>query len=125
MTAMLDHLAQQGVLSQAGGTWKLTTSLEQVDPGVPETLRQMLELQLKNLSQSERQLLKCASVAGEHFTAWSVATMMVSDLTEVEEQVLIGRQTQFLKATDRELSNGELTFEYEFSCAYREFSNEI
>ena len=123
MTAMLDHLAQQGVLSQADGTWKLTTSLDQVDPGVPETLRQMLELQLKHLSQSERQLLKCASVAGEHFTAWSVATMMVSDLTEVEEQcaALADRQ-QFLKATGlRELSSGELTFEYEFRHAlYRE-----
>src|SRR5215510_4411384 len=76
MTAMLDHLAQQGVLSQVDGRWRMTVPLHQVDPGVPETLRQMLEVQLLHLSTSERQLLKCASVAGQHFTAWSVAMMM-------------------------------------------------
>ena len=52
----------------------MTVPLEQVDPGVPETLRQMLEIQLQHLSDAERQLLKCASVAGQRFTAWSVAT---------------------------------------------------
>jgi DNA-binding winged helix-turn-helix (wHTH) protein/tetratricopeptide (TPR) repeat protein len=123
MTAMLDHLAQDGVLSEADGRWKLTTSLDQVDPGVPETLRQMLELQLKHLTDRERQLLKCASVAGEHFTAWSIATMMASDPSEVEEQCSeLAEQQQFLKAIGlRELANGELTFEYEFRHAlYRE-----
>jgi DNA-binding winged helix-turn-helix (wHTH) protein/tetratricopeptide (TPR) repeat protein len=123
MTAMLDHLAQDGVLSQGDAGWKLTTTLDQVDPGVPETLRQMLELQLKHVSPSERQLLKCASVAGEHFTAWSIATMMASNPSEIEEQCsALAEREQFLKAIGlKELSNGELTFEYEFRHAlYRE-----
>jgi DNA-binding winged helix-turn-helix (wHTH) protein/tetratricopeptide (TPR) repeat protein len=123
MTAMLDHLAEKGVLSQGAEGWKLTTSLDQVDPGVPETLRQMLELQLQQLSRTEQQLLKCASVAGEHFSGWSIATMMASDPAQVEEQCsALAEREQFLKATGlRELSNGELTFEYEFRHAlYRE-----
>ena len=76
MTAMLDHLAQRGVLAEANGRWTMTVPLERVDPGVPETLKQMLEVQLRHLSDGEQHLLKCASVAGQHFTAWSVATML-------------------------------------------------
>ena len=76
MSAMLDHLAQHGVLSQANGRWTMTVPLEQVDPGVPETLKQMLEMQLQRASDSEQELLKCASVAGQHFTAWSLSTML-------------------------------------------------
>src|SRR5215470_17718941 len=86
MIAMLDHLAQQGVLSRTDGSWKITVPLEQVDPGVPETLRQMLELQLQRLNQSEQELLKCGSVGGQHFTAWAVATMLRTNLARVEQQ---------------------------------------
>jgi len=123
MTAMLDHLAQQGVLSETGGRWLMTMPLEKVDPGVPETLRQMLEVQLQYLSDAQQQLLKCASVDGEHFTAWSVATMMERPASEVEEQfAALAERQQFLKASGaREFSNGVLSSAYEFRHSlYRE-----
>ena len=69
MTAMLDHLIRQDVLSRVGGRWMLTTPLEQVDPGVPETLRQMLEMQLQHTTEAQQRLLTCASVVGQRFTA--------------------------------------------------------
>src|SRR4030095_770053 len=75
MTAMLDHLLQQGAISCGDGRLKITLPLEQFDPGVPETLRQMLEVQLQHLGRTAQQLLKCASLRGQRFTAWSVATM--------------------------------------------------
>jgi len=116
MTAMLDHLTQQGVLSRIDGCWRLTIPLEQVDPGVPETLRQMLEVQLQHLSSSERQLLKCASVAGQYFTAWSVATMMAQESATVEDQCSeLAERQQFLKSYGlQELPDGTLTFAFEF-----------
>jgi DNA-binding winged helix-turn-helix (wHTH) protein/tetratricopeptide (TPR) repeat protein len=123
MTAMLDHLAQQGVLSKANGPWRMTIPLAQVDPGVPETLRQMLEVQLEHAGAEEEQLLKCASVAGEFFTAWSVATMMPDHAADVSEQCAAAAERQlFLKAVrPYELANGELTFEYQFRHSlYRE-----
>jgi predicted ATPase/DNA-binding winged helix-turn-helix (wHTH) protein len=123
MTAMLDHLVQQDVLSETGGRWLMTMPLEQVDPGVPETLGQMLEVQLQYLSDAQQQLLKCASVDGEHFTAWSVATMMERPAAEVEEQcAALAERQQFLKASGaREFSNGVLSSAYEFRHSlYRE-----
>jgi DNA-binding winged helix-turn-helix (wHTH) protein/tetratricopeptide (TPR) repeat protein len=123
MTAMLDHLAQLGVLTQGNGHWSMTLPLEQVDPGVPETLRQMLELQLSQLSPTEQQVIKCASVAGLHFTAWSIAMMMEDELERAEEEcALLAERQQFLRFLGtRELANGVLSSVFEFTHAlYRE-----
>jgi DNA-binding winged helix-turn-helix (wHTH) protein/tetratricopeptide (TPR) repeat protein len=131
MTAMIDHLAQRGLLAHASGVagtagaggWRLTVPLEEVDPGVPDTLKQMLEMQLRDASEAEQQLLTCASVAGEHFTTWAVATMLECDAARAEElcEALVERQ-QFLKASGvRELANGRSSPEYQFRHAlYRE-----
>ena len=123
MTSMLDHLAQQGVLLQVDGGWKMTVPLEQVDPGVPETLRHMLEMQLEHLSSEQQQLLKCASVAGKNFTAWSVATMTESSPYGIEQRcAAMSEQQQFLKYIGpREFADGSLSSEYEFRHSlYRE-----
>jgi DNA-binding winged helix-turn-helix (wHTH) protein/tetratricopeptide (TPR) repeat protein len=119
MTAMLDHLVQLGVLSQTSGRWSMAVPLAEVDPGVPETLRQMLELQVQHASDAEQQLLKCASVAGQHFTAWAVATMLARDSSKVEQECdALAERQQFLKwFGTRELSNGTLTPEYKFRHA--------
>jgi DNA-binding winged helix-turn-helix (wHTH) protein len=123
MTAMLDHLVQQHVLAQVNGRWRLTVPLDAVDPGAPETLTQMLEMQLYHANEGQRRLLECASVAGYQFTAWSVATMLGQDQSAVEVQCdgLAERQ-QFLKARGtRALPNGASTPELMFSHAlYRE-----
>jgi predicted ATPase len=123
MTSMLDHLVQRGVLAQVEDCWIMTMPVEQVDPGVPETLRQMLEIQLQHASDREQQLLKCASVAGQRFTGWSVDTMLGTNASEHEEicDALAERQ-QFLKyAGMRELPNGSSTTEFQFRHAlYRE-----
>ena len=116
MTAMLDHLVHQGVVSQAEGRWIVTTPLEQVDPGVPETLRQMLEMQLQHTTDAQQRLLTCASIVGQRFTAWAVATMLSDDPAHIEElcEGLVQRQ-QFLKAAGvRDFASGITAVEYEF-----------
>lgn len=123
MTAMLDHLAKQNVLSRVDGRWTMTIPLEQVDPGVPDTLRQMLEVQLGDLSENQQRLLKCASVSGEHFSAWAVATMLGTPLSDAEEQCTqLAERQQFLKTSGtREFPNGLISSTYEFGHSlYRE-----
>jgi DNA-binding winged helix-turn-helix (wHTH) protein/tetratricopeptide (TPR) repeat protein len=123
MTAMLDHLAHRGVLTQAHERWAMTVPLEQVDPGAPDTLKQLLEMQLQYLSDGEQRVLKCASVAGQHFPVWSVEAMLGNDRAGVEEtcETLAERQL-FLRASGtRELPDGASTAEYQFRHAlYRE-----
>ena len=123
MVAMLDHLARTGVLSRARGPWMLTRPIEQIDPGVPETLKQMLDIQLEHASDAEQRLLKAASVAGEQFTVWALGAMLPGEAVDLEDtcETLVGRQ-RFLKfAGTRELSADVETAEYRFAHAlYRE-----
>jgi DNA-binding winged helix-turn-helix (wHTH) protein/tetratricopeptide (TPR) repeat protein len=123
MVAMLDHLAKRGILAQADGRWTLTKPLDLVDPEVPETLKQMLELQLQNASEPEQLLLKAASVAGQQFTVSALSTMLEEDATRIEEEceALVARQ-QFLGFSEtRTPSNDVPTAEYRFTHAlYRE-----
>jgi DNA-binding winged helix-turn-helix (wHTH) protein/tetratricopeptide (TPR) repeat protein len=123
MAAMIDHLAQQNLLARVDGRWKLTIPLEQLDPGVPDTLRSMLEVQLGNLSDQQQKVLKYASVAGERFTSCSVGIMLETPFKDAEEQcTLLAARQQFLKATGtREFPSGLISSTYEFGHSlYRE-----
>ena len=114
MIALLDHLRQQGMIAQTDGHWRMSARLEAINPGVPETLKQMLELQMRHLSDGERRLLKCASVAGPRFPAWAVATML-NDASDLEEDcAALSERHQFLKFSSWDLPSGATATTYEF-----------
>ena len=123
MVAMIDQLRQKGLLSNTQGSWKLSVPLDRFDPGVPQTLQQLLEIQIERLGQRERSLLSAASVAGQKFSAWAAGAMLDRDAGEMEQicESLAGRQ-QFLKrAGTQELPDGTESPQYEFRHAlYRE-----
>jgi tetratricopeptide (TPR) repeat protein len=122
VTAMLDHLTQTGVLKEANGAWRLTVPVDRIDPDVPESLKQMLDLQMGNLSEDERLVLKCASVAGQQFTVCSVAIMLERPFSEIEQKCASLADRQFLQRGGMcELPSGVLTVEHEFKHSlYRE-----
>lgn len=123
MVALLQRLTQQGVLAERGGEWTLTASPEQLDPGVPETLQQMLEVQLDQLSANDRRLLRAASVAGRRFSAWAAGVMLEGDPGQVEETCeTLAAGLQFIRRGGiQELADGSVSAEYEFQHAlYRE-----
>jgi DNA-binding winged helix-turn-helix (wHTH) protein/tetratricopeptide (TPR) repeat protein len=98
MAAVVDQLCEKGLISADKGRWVLGAPPERLDPGVPVTLQQMLELQLDQLAAKELQLLRVASVAGRRFSAWAVSAMTEGDVSQIEEtcERLANRQ-QFLK----------------------------
>ena len=85
MTAIVSDLLKSGLLVKGEGAWRLTAGLTQIVPGVPETLQQMLEIQVERLSQAEQRVLKSASVVGRRFSAWAVAAMLDSGVAEAED----------------------------------------
>jgi DNA-binding winged helix-turn-helix (wHTH) protein/tetratricopeptide (TPR) repeat protein len=85
MTALASELVDQGVLKKAVHGWGLTRSVDQIVLGVPDTLQQMIEMQVDQLSENEQKLLKAASVSGQRFSAWSVATVLGIDAASAEE----------------------------------------
>jgi DNA-binding winged helix-turn-helix (wHTH) protein/tetratricopeptide (TPR) repeat protein len=85
MAAIVTDLVKNGLLSHDTGGWTLAAPLEQIVPGVPDTLQQMIEIQVEGLSETEQRVLKSASVAGRRFSAWAVAGMLQMDIAEAEE----------------------------------------
>jgi len=123
MTAIVDHLVQSDVVVQRNGRWRLQLPVEDLNPGVPDSLRQMIEMQLRELSVDERRLLACASVAGQRFTTSAIARMLSQDQSDVEARFeALAQRQQFVKACGTlTLPNGESTVEFTFTHAlYRD-----
>ncbi len=120
MVTMVDEMRDKLV---AEGGRALAVPLEKLDPGVPQTLQQMLEFQVERLGAREQKLLRAASVAGQKFLAWAVAAMLEKNAGEVEEvcENLAVRQ-QFLKRAGAQvLPDQSESPQYEFKHAlYRE-----
>src|SRR5258706_8514423 len=120
MVTMVDEMRDNLV---AEGGRALAVPLEKLDPGVPQTLQQMLEFQVERLGAREQKLLRAASVAGQKFLAWAVAAMLEKNAGEVEEvcENLAVRQ-QFLKRAGAQvLPDQSESPQYEFKHAlYRE-----
>jgi len=99
MAAILADLMERGLVSASSGGWHLGKPLDEIRPGVPDTLQQMLETRFDQLDEMERRVLTSATTAGQRFSAWAVAAMLNREPWTVEEicEKLVERQ-QFLIA---------------------------
>src|SRR5215471_8924075 len=74
-------------------------SLNALKLGVPETLHQMLDLQIEQLPPAEQRILKCGSVSGQSFSAAAVSQLLDMKVAQVEQicEDLVKRQ-QFVQS---------------------------
>ena len=116
MNAIVQELANKGFIAQEAGKWKMTRSLEDVDPGVPETLQQMLELQFDRLSPTERRILKSASVFGDRFSVWAIDPTLENAESEIEAlcEGLAEREQFIQSAGMEEIGEEGVSAHYEF-----------
>jgi predicted ATPase len=73
MVTLVESWLTQGVLLEQDGVWTLTAAVEALHHSVPDSLWQMIDLQLDGLSAEEQRMLEAASVAGAEFSAAVVA----------------------------------------------------
>ena len=123
MVTILQDMVKKGLVAQVSGTWNLTVPLENIALSVPETLDQLIEVQFQQLAPVEQRVLRSASVAGERFSVWALATAAETDPEKIEEvcEGLAGRG-QFIKSSGiHDLANGQISAHYEFVHSfYRE-----
>jgi DNA-binding winged helix-turn-helix (wHTH) protein/tetratricopeptide (TPR) repeat protein len=123
METILQDMVKKGLIARADGKWTLRVALEDVDPSVPETLDQLIEMQFQQLSAVEQRILRSASVAGEHFSVWAIATAAEIDPGSIEDACEgLAERLQFIKAAGiHELANGQISVHYDFRHSlYRE-----
>jgi DNA-binding winged helix-turn-helix (wHTH) protein/tetratricopeptide (TPR) repeat protein len=63
MVAALDHMRDRGLIALEERNWQIKVPLEKIDLAAPESLRQMIELQIERLSPNEQRVLEIVSVA--------------------------------------------------------------
>ena len=93
-----DDLVNRESIQQVNGAWTLRP-LEAELEGVPDTLRQLLELQTGRLSDADRRHLEVASVAGVEFSTATVAAGLGLPILSVEARLAgLARHGRFIRA---------------------------
>ena len=131
MAAIVRDMVKKGFIAQTGRGWVLTKPLEDIDPGVPETLQQMLEVQFAQLSAEEQRILSSGSVVGERFSVWAIRPTLDLEADRIEDLLegLAEKQLFVRSVGIQELPDGSVSANYEFKHAlfrqvlYRRLSN--
>src|ERR1700732_1618755 len=90
MTAALDHMRDRGLIAIENGAWQLKVPLQGIDLEAPETLRQMIELQIDRLSVDEQRALEVASVLRTFSLSVTVGAAVACMPQDTFEELLEG-----------------------------------
>jgi predicted ATPase len=121
MVAAVDHLRNRHLIALEQGTWKVKAPLETIRFEAPESLRQLIELQIEKLSAEERRVLEIASLSGASFTASfdALGTAVSREVFEGVCEDLARRQCMVRRANHAQ--DGTVCERYEFLHAlYRD-----
>jgi DNA-binding winged helix-turn-helix (wHTH) protein/tetratricopeptide (TPR) repeat protein len=82
--AVIDDLESRGMMRAVGGGWQLEVSIAEVASRRPDTVRQLIDIQIDRLSSNEQRILEAASLVGAQFAAGSVAHALELPVDEVD-----------------------------------------
>ncbi len=116
MEAALEHLTERGFISREDGGWRLRRPLEEIQLGVPERLRQLVEAQIDRLPAEEQRALEVASVAGAAFSADITAAAADMPLETAEDICNdLARRSHLVRGTGFEqYPDGTVSSRYQF-----------
>ena len=116
MVNATDYLEKERLIVKADEAWKLTVETRNVDLGVPDSIRQMIEKQLDHLDSLQQRTLEAASVAGAEFSTAAVAVGLGEDVTDVEARCEeLARHRQLIRDYGAHvLPGGETVNRYRF-----------
>ncbi|HKP84796.1 MAG TPA: AAA family ATPase [Blastocatellia bacterium] len=116
MVNLADYLLAEGIIAEEDGIWRLRVELAELELGVPENVRRLIEKQIERLGSEEQRVLEAASVVGLECSAIAIAAALASDVVPVEERCEgLARRHQFLSPSwPVELPDGEITPRHKF-----------
>src|SRR5262249_3246079 len=98
MTNAVDYLVSEELIGKCEGGWELVGDIENIEVGVPDSIKQMIEKQFDHVGTNERRILEAASVAGAEFSVDAVAIGLREDPAVVEERCSeLARRRQFIQ----------------------------
>lgn len=116
MSNVVDYLLHEKIIAERDGCWYLQVALTEVELGVPENIRYLIEKQVERLPPDEQRVLEGASVVGLSCSAVAIAEGLAADVVEVEECCeKLARHHQFLAPPQLvTLPDGTITPRFKF-----------
>jgi len=116
MVNTIDYLVAEGLVSRLGDGWQVTAELDRIKPGVPESIRNLIEKQIDRLDARDQRTLEAASVAGAEFSHVSVAAGLDEDAAAVQATCEdLSRRHQFIRECGvQTLPNGQVAGQFGF-----------
>jgi DNA-binding winged helix-turn-helix (wHTH) protein len=112
----VDLMESEGLIAKANSHWTLTAPLDELEMGVPESIRQMIEKQIGRLDPEQQRVLEAAAVAGVEFSTSAVAAGLEQTILPIEEQCeQLARRQLFLRVSGESIyPDGLVTERYAF-----------
>jgi DNA-binding winged helix-turn-helix (wHTH) protein/tetratricopeptide (TPR) repeat protein len=86
-TRLVELWIEHGALAQHEAGWRLSCSLPELSPGVPDTVRALIENKLTSLDEADRRALAFASAIGVEFDSSMLALVVGEDEVTLEERL--------------------------------------
>jgi DNA-binding winged helix-turn-helix (wHTH) protein/predicted ATPase len=117
MVHLAGYLVDDGIIVHAEDGWQLLGDVGDIESGIPENIRQLIEKQIDRLDAEERAVLESASVAGVECSTVAIAAGVDQGTDWVEQRCeALVRRHQFLSpARLVELPDGTITPRYKFN----------
>src|SRR5579863_3348838 len=74
--AIVDDLESRGMIRYVDGAWQLTAKVAEVASRRPDTVRQLIDIQIDRLSSNEQRILEAAAVFSAQFAVGCVAQVL-------------------------------------------------
>ncbi len=98
VVSFVEDLVGRGMLVERDGHWQLTMSIEEVAAHRPDSVRQLIDIQLDRLTPEEQRLLEAASAVGIEFSTATLAAALDASLESVDELCdSLARRSLFLR----------------------------
>lgn len=113
----VDYLIKQDIITEEAGQWAIQEDkIKEINNAIPDTLRQLIEHQVDQLTEEDKRALEVASIAGVEFTVAEVAVGLAGDIEALEFQYeRLARSGQFLRTEGvTEWPDGTLSGHYSF-----------
>jgi len=119
MVAMLDDLERRAVVQPIDERWALAMPLAEVAARRPESVTQLIDIQIDRLGAAEQRVLEAASIAGAVFAPVVVAAALEAPLAGVDEACeLLADEHPYLRRLETEAwPDGSLQARYGFTHA--------